>query len=135
MATLLEADEESITVHVPMAFKKHGGRKLMIAPDLGPDWSPPRPRIDNTMVRAIVRAHRWRRLLEEGIYATVDEIAKAEKVNPSYASRVLRLTLLAPDIVEIILDGRQPPGLQLKSLLWGAPVEWEAQRTVFGLTT
>ena len=70
--------------------------------------------IDNAMVKAIARAFRWREMLESGEYATIREIATAEKINESYVGRVLRLTLLAPDIVEAILDGRQPVGLQLR---------------------
>ncbi|NJO55584.1 MAG: hypothetical protein HC834_03620, partial [Rhodospirillales bacterium] len=88
----------------------------------------PRARIDNTMVKALARAHRWRRMLESGEFATVQDLAAAEKINPSYLARILRLTLLAPYIVEAILDGRQPAGLQLDDLLAPFPVEWERQR-------
>ena len=61
--------------------------------------------------RIVARAFRWRRMLETGQYATVKDLAAAEKINASYVCRVLRLTLLAPDLVEAILDGRQPAGL------------------------
>ena len=71
------------------------------------------------MVKAIARAFRWREMLENGNYATIAEIAAAEKINETYVGRVLRLTLLAPDIVEAILNGRQPAGLQLDLLLGG----------------
>ena len=80
------------------------------------------------MVKAIARAFRWREMLENGTHATIAEIAAAEKINESYVGRVLRLTLLAPDIVEAILGGRQPAGLQLDRLLRGFPVGWQAQR-------
>ena len=80
------------------------------------------------MVKAIARAFRWRRLLEEGQYGSVVELAEAEKINKSYVSRVLRLSLLAPPIIEAILNGRQPPTLGLPVLLEPLPVEWEAQR-------
>jgi hypothetical protein len=118
-----------ITVRVPLTVRKRGGRKLVIAPE-GGTWMPSRRRIDNAMVKAIARAFRWRRLLESGAYATVEEIAATEKINGSYVSRVLRLTLLAPDIVEAILDGRQPTILQLDTLLKPAPVEWQDQRSL-----
>ena len=75
------------------------------------------------LVKALARAFRWRRMLETGRYGTIDEIAAAEKINDSYVSRVLRLTLLAPEIVEAILDGRQPEGMMLPGLLKGVPVE------------
>jgi len=73
-----------------------GGRKLVISPDGAPAWAKPRTRINNTMVKALARAFRWRKLLETGVYATVEEIAAAEKINTSYVSRILRLALLAP---------------------------------------
>src|SRR3954465_10309177 len=83
--------------------------------------------IDNTLGHAIARAFRWWRLLEEGHYGSVVELADAEKINKSYVSRVLRLSLLAPPIIEAILNGRQPPTLGLPMLLEPLPVEWEAQ--------
>ena len=88
----------------------------------------PRPRVDNAMVKALARAFRWRRMLDEGVHATIDDLAKAKGLPPSYVSGILRLTLLAPDIVETILDGRQPVELQLDDLLAGFPLEWEGPR-------
>lgn len=85
------------------------------------------------MVKAIARAHRWKRLMESGRFASVTELAEAEKINQSYLCRVLRLTLLAPEIVEAILDGRQPAGLQMNALLRPMPLEWAAQRAGLGL--
>lgn len=128
----MSRDGRTLTVHVPLTFRKRGGRKLIIAPTGAEAWVPPRPRVDNTMVKALARAHRWKRMLE-GDYATAQDLAAAEMINPSYLSRVLRLTLLAPDIVEAILDGRQPPGLQLDALLTSLPVEWHRQRTLVRL--
>ena len=93
----LNQDGRCITVRVPMAFTKRGGRKLVISPDGVATVASTRPRVDNTMVKALARAFRWRKLLETGAHATIEEIAAAEKINPSYVSRVLRLTLLAPD--------------------------------------
>ena len=117
----------TLTVRVPLTLRKRGGRKQVVMPD-GAGWGQPRPRIDNTMVKAIARAHRWKRLMESGRFASVTELAEAEKINQSYLCRVLRLTLLAPDIVEAILDGRQPAGLQMDALLRPFPSEWMAQR-------
>jgi len=79
------------------------------------------------MVKALARAFRWRKLLETGAFATVEEIAAAEKINASYVGRVLRLTLLAPDIVEAILDWRQPTGMTLAVLMRPFAVEWRGQ--------
>jgi hypothetical protein len=124
-------DAGALTVTLPMTFKKHGGRKLVIAPNGADAWALPRARIDNTMVKALARAHRWKKQLDSGRYQTVQDLAEAEKINPSYIARVLRLTLLAPDIVEAILDGRQLAELQLDHLLAPLPVEWERQRAEF----
>jgi hypothetical protein len=104
----VSADGETITVHIPFTFRKRGGRKLVVTPD-GASWAP-RPRVDNAMVKALARAFRWRRMLDEGVHATLEDLTRAKGVAPSCVSRVLRLTLLAPDIVEAILDGRQPAG-------------------------
>jgi hypothetical protein len=84
-------------------------------------------RQDITLIKAVARAFRWRRMLEFGRFSTINELAAAEKINSSYVSRVLRLTLLAPDIVEAILDGRQAAGLTLPGLMEAFPVEWSAQ--------
>ena len=114
-------------VQIPMSFKTRGGRKLVVSPDGVPSWAKPKTQIDNTLVKALARAFRWRRLLEDGEYSSVEDLARAEKINTSYVSRILRLTLLAPDTIEIILDGRQPADLTLSRLQKPFPVEWQEQ--------
>lgn len=128
----LSRDGSALTVHIPMALRKRA-RKMVIAPNGTTGWAPPRARIDNTLVKALARAWRWRKLLEAGRYTSVEELAAAERINPSYVSRILRLGLLAPDIVEAILDGRQPCTLQLTDLMDDIPVEWQRQLERFGL--
>ena len=128
MSDAAQHGSNTITVRVPMSFRRRGGRKLVIAPD-GENWAaPPRARIDSTLIKALARAFRWRRMLETGVVATVTEIAARERINASYVSRVLRLTLLAPDIVEAILDGRQAPEVTLPVLMGPFPAEWGRQR-------
>ena len=117
--------DSSITLHIPMTFRKRGGRKVIVTPD-GGAWAP-RPRVDNAMVKALARAFRWRRMLDEGVCGNMEELAKSEHINRGYMSRMLRLTLLAPEIVEAILDGRQPEGVRLEDLLEGFPVDWVSQ--------
>ncbi|WP_295143787.1 hypothetical protein [uncultured Reyranella sp.] len=115
-----------MTIKVPFAVRKRGGRKLVLAPD-GAPVPPAAPQNDSTLVKAIARAFRWQKMLETGRYATIREIAKAEKINPSYVSRVLRLTLLAPATVEAILGGRAEQAPTLAEAMGVFPVEWHEQ--------
>jgi hypothetical protein len=129
-------DGKIFTVRVPISIRRRGGRKLVLAPDGMNVTTPPVARhVDSAMVKAIARAHRWREMLENGTHSTIAEIADAEKINASYVGRVLRLTLLAPDIVEEILGGRQPVSLQLGDLLLRPfSVGWREQRAeILGL--
>ena len=121
------APVQTVTVEVPFTIRKRGGRKQVITPDGASAWVSPRTRIDNTMIKAIARGFRWRKLLETGVYGTIEEIAAAEKINSSYVSRVLRMTLLAPSVVEAILDGRQPTKVTLAVLMRPFPVAWKEQ--------
>jgi hypothetical protein len=118
-----------ITVRISVTWKRRGGRKVIIAPDGGDVWAPAKPRPDETLIRALARAHRWKRVLEEGRYRSAGEIAEAEGITRSFVNRLLRLTLLAPDIQGAILDGRQPKGMQLGELTDAIPNEWEKQQT------
>jgi hypothetical protein len=116
-----------VTITVPFAVRKRGGRKLVLAPD-GAPVPPLVPQVDGTLVKAVARAFRWQKMLETGRYATIKEIAKAEKINPSYVSRVLRLTLLAPATVEAILEGLEAGAPTLAEAMARFPVEWARQR-------
>ena len=121
-------DGKILTVHIPMEWKRRGGRKVIIAPEGTDVWAPAKPRPDETLIRALARAHRWRRLLEEGSYSSPQEIAESEKLTKSFVNRLMRLTLLAPDIQEAIVDGRQRKGMELQDLTLMMPGEWEKQR-------
>jgi hypothetical protein len=118
--TTVSPDGRTATVSIPVSFLQRGGRKQILTPPGAAPWSPA-PRVDTALVKAVVRAHRWRQMLESGEYASSAELAKAEKVNDSYLSRILRLTLIAPDITEAILAGRQLNTLQLDELLKPLP--------------
>src|SRR5262245_10515343 len=130
-STALRDEGATSTVDIPLRIRRRGGRKVMLAPDGTSAWTSPRARVDSTMVEAIARAYRWRGMLEQGAYASITELAAAEKINQSYVCRVLRLTLLAPDLVEAILDGRHPSRLQLRTLLNPFPSDWTAQAHCF----
>jgi hypothetical protein len=121
----------TLSVHVPMAIRRRGGRKVVIAPDGTTTLVTSvavKTRADPTLVKALARAFRWRRMLETGKHASISDIAIAEKIDRGYVGSVLRLTLLAPDIVQAIIDGRQPPDLALPRLLQPWPLEWGQQR-------
>ena len=114
---------ETVTLHVPFRVVKRGGHKEMHLPD---GFRPDR-KADNTLVKALARAFRWKRMLEAGEFSTINDLALHENIAPSYLTRVLRLTLLAPEIVEAILDGTQRAEVTLAALMEPFPVEWERQ--------
>src|SRR6478672_4109514 len=124
----LSKDGRTVTVHIPVTFRQRAGRKQILSPSGSAPWSTA-PRVDTALLKAIVRAHRWREMLESGEYSSSAELAKAEKVNDSYLSRILRLTLIAPDLIEAILTGRQPSTLQLDDLLKPLPAAWALQHS------
>jgi hypothetical protein len=127
----LGSDGRTMVVSIPITMRRTGGRRKMVAPaDIAP-WSPPPARVDNTIVKALSRAHRWRGMLESNLFATVRDLSKAEKINEAYVCRVLRLTLLSPKITEAILSGQLPDGLDLAKLLKPFPIEWERQEVLF----
>jgi len=115
---------DTITLHVPFRIVKRGGRKKVQLPP----GAPAQRKSDNTLVKALARALRWKRMLESGEFTTIAELAQRERIAPSYMTRIQRLTLLAPDIIEAILDGKQGPEVTLGRLLQGFPGEWEGQR-------
>ena len=123
------ATPDIITLHVPFRVVKRGGRKEVQLPD----GAPVQRRTDNTLIKALARAFRWKRMLESGAFATINELAEHEGIAPSYMTRVMRLTLLAPDIIEAILDGRQVPGISMSRLLAPFSLEWVEQRKQSGL--
>jgi len=120
---------ETITLHIPFRLVKRGGRKEMHLPD----GAQQQPKADSTLNKALARAFRWRRMLESGEFATIAELAERERIAPSYMTRVMRLTLLAPEIVEAILDGRHAGGTSLESLRKEFPLAWEIQKQELSL--
>ena len=141
-------ESATITVHVPMAFTIRGGCKMIISdnphkPGEGLHQSVEDAKItlklsrqaasqrtNNALLKALAKAYRWRRMIESGIFTSITELAEAESVNQSYACRILRLTLLAPNIVTEILDGQYHSDLMLKRVMRPLPVRWEEQRAV-----
>jgi hypothetical protein len=123
--------DQTTTISVPFTIRTRGGRKLILTPDGTPASLPTRVRPDSALLKALARAFRWQKMLREGDYQTLEEIADAENINPSYVSRLLRMTLLAPEIVEAILAGSHPAGLTRAKAMQPFPMEWSRQRINF----
>lgn len=121
----------TFTIHIPVQFKRRGGRKLILAPDGVTSPVAPKPAVDGTMLKLLVKAHRWRRRIESGKAKSVTDLAAQEKVTDAYVQRVLLLTCLAPDIIATILDGRQPRGLSANLMLKDVPAGWQEQRRLW----
>jgi hypothetical protein len=120
------SDSDIIIVNVPMTFVKRGGKRSIVVPDV--PWTPAAVHQPaNTIIKAIGRAFRWRRLLENGDYGTLAELAAAEKINPSYVSRVLRLTLLSPKLIEALLAGTLNHSITIAQLMKPFDYDWSEQ--------
>jgi hypothetical protein len=123
----------SLTVQVPLSIRRRPGRKTVVMPE-GASPAAPRPtistRADPALVKALARAFRYQRMLDEGRYASITEIAEAEKLDRGYMGRLLQLTLLAPAIIRSVLDGTSHDHLDLVQLLKTFPVDWGEQKAV-----
>jgi hypothetical protein len=122
----------SITVRVPLAMRHRPGRKTVVTP-MTDGAAPVTTRADPALVKALARAFRYQRMLDEGRYSSITEMAAAERIERGYLGSLLRLTLLAPAIVEAMLDGRQPEGVTLPALMEPFPASWDEQREQAGL--
>jgi hypothetical protein len=122
---------ETLTIRIPMLLQRRGGRKLIVTP-AGVGAPARKPNRDETLVKALVRAHRWRRRIESGQAKSITDLAEQEGVTVAYVCRLLPLTCLAPDIVEASLDGRQPKGLRVAEVLGDGPLGWNDQRVNWG---
>ena len=117
-----------VTVRVPLTIRRRPGRKTLVSLGFGADGGRIATKADPALVKALARAFCSQKLLDNGRYASISEMAVAEKIERGYLGTLLRLTLLAPDLVEAILNGRQPEGVTLPRLLEGVPVRWAYQR-------
>ena len=129
----IRVEDDGVVVHIPMTFKRRGGRKEIIVPQDASMGNQPKSPAQRPLVVALARAFRWQELLETGKVASIAALAKRLKVDRAYVSRILGLTLLAPDIVRAIMNGQEPSGLSLARLTKPFPVLWEEQRRKFGV--
>jgi len=124
----------TLVVRIPMRFQHRGGRKRIVAPDGTAIVPASKPQPDGTLVKALARAWRWQRQLDEEVHASVSDIGDAENISKSYVSRILRLALLAPDIIEAILAGKAGQGMMLEQLERPLPASWDEQRHSISLS-
>ena len=113
----------SITVRVPLTIRRRPGRKTIVTPT-GEHAAVVQVRADPALLKALARAFRWQKLLDDGRYASISEMAAAEKIERGYLGKMLQLTLLAPWIVEALVDGRQEPEVSLPGLMAGVQQIW-----------
>ena len=130
--TVLETSNNGLVVSVPLRLKKRAGRKEVILPDAFDDANLARMQHQEALVVALARAHRWQKLVDEGKFKSISDLAREIGLDVSFAARLLRLTLLAPDIVEAILMGEEPSGLSLTLLTRQLPTLWHDQRRMPG---
>ena len=128
----VQSDGQGISVNVPLMLKKRGGRREVILPQAFASDNPMHPSHQEALVVAIARAHRWQKLLDDGRFESISELARQVGLDVSFAARLMRLTLLAPDIVEAILMGEEPSGLSLTMLTKVRSVIWTEQRMELG---
>jgi hypothetical protein len=121
-------DGTTLVVRIPMSFQRRGGRKRIVAPDGSAIVPTSKSQPDSTLVKALARAWRWQRMLDDGVYSSVSEIGDAENISKSYVSRILPLALLTPHIVEAILAGKTNQALVLEQLERPLPASWQEQQ-------
>ena len=132
-STITVADNGNLQIHIPMLIRRMRGRKMIFAPHaldgVIPGTAVP---VQDAVIQALTRAFSWAEILETGQVKSISELARNLEVDSSYVIRILKLTTLAPDIVEAIINGEEPDGLSLAKLIKSFPDEWSEQRTLFG---
>ena len=116
-----------MTIHVPFRVVKRGGRKEMVLPE----GAAQAPKPDNTLVKALARAFRWKRMLESGEFASISELAEKEGIAFTYMARLMRLSLLSPELVDAVMDGHQPANITLANLMDPFPADWKVQHALW----
>lgn len=121
----------SITVRVALAIRRKPGRKTVVVPT-GGCAAFVQTRADPALLKALARAFRWQRMLDDGRYGSISEMAAAERIERGYLGKVLQLTLLAPCVVQAIVNGRQGAEVSLPGLMQDAGKSWDSMMTLGG---
>ncbi|BBO66365.1 hypothetical protein DSCA_02950 [Desulfosarcina alkanivorans] len=134
--TITVTETGNLHIHIPMLIRRMRGRKVIIAPKALDGDVPDSPEMVQTaIVQALARASSWADILESGEVKSISDLAMNLDVDNSYVARILKLSTLAPDIVEAILNGEEPTGLSLAKLTKTFPTDWDEQRAMFGFTS
>jgi hypothetical protein len=134
--TITVTETGNLHIHIPMVIRRMRGRKVIIAPkSLDGDVSDSPGTVQTAIVQALARASSWAEVLESGEAKSISDLAMNLDVDNSYVARILKLSTLAPDIVEAILNGEEPTGLSLAKLTKTFPTDWDEQRAMFGFTS
>lgn len=134
--TITVAENGNLQIHIPMIIRRMRGRKTVIAPEALDGENPgAREPVQTAIVQALARAFSWADILETGQIKSISELARTLDVDGSYVARILKLTTLAPDIVEALINGEEPNGLSLAKLTQSFPEDWTEQRRQFGFAT
>ncbi len=134
--TLTVTETGNLKIHIPMHIRRVQGRKMILAPQALDGDVPDSPaEVQTAVVQALGRAFSWAQAIESGAFQSVSDLARNLDVDNSYVVRILKLTTLAPDIVEAILNGEEPSGLSLAQLIRTFPMDWEQQRALFGFAS
>ncbi len=131
--TLTLTGTGNLRIHIPMHIRRMRGRKMIFAPQALDGGIPDcLPEVQSALVQALGKAFSWSDAIENGEFSSVTELARHLDIGDSYVVRILKLTTLAPDIIEAILNGEEPSGLSLARLIRTFPRDWERQRIHFG---
>ena len=121
-------EDGAVVVHIPVHFRRRNGRQMILTCDGQQHPARQDRTVNSALVSALAKAYHWQEQLESGQYVRLEQLATAHGVDRSYVGRILRLTSLSPEIVELILDGKEPNGLSLRKLLQGFSLDWQQQR-------
>lgn len=124
----VQRQADAVVVHIPIQFRKRYGRRLIVTQGAQPTKAQPQHDTNETLVEAVAKAYRWQEQLESGKYDSLEDLAKGLKLDRSYVGRMLKLTSLAPEIVEAIVRGNEQEGISLRQLHDGVPLSWQEQR-------
>jgi hypothetical protein len=120
-------DGDTIVVRIPVRFHRRNGRQMVLTHGGTNGQAAPERDTNSSLAAALAKAYRWQEQLESGEYGSLEDLAAANGVDRTYVGRILRLTSLAPEIVEAILTGSEPDGISLRRLQKGLPPQWSAQ--------